>query len=58
MKDWIDYRSETLRCPYCNQEYDDALEIDEGVQDIECPNCGREFEIDKEVTAVYTTYKK
>ena len=58
MRDWVDFRSETLRCPYCETGIDDAWEIDEGdCQDYECPNCGEKFEFSKEVSAVYTTYK-
>ena len=58
MKDSVDYRIETLRCPYCHYEIDDACEIEEGeCQTMECPNCGKEFEFNKEISVVYTTFK-
>ena len=49
------YRADSLICPYCEYEQDDAWELHEGCGEIECQNCEREFIFEKEVTAVYST---
>jgi len=59
MRDWVDFESEILNCPYCGKEIGDAWEYgDDDEMIIECSNCEKEFEFSKESTALYTTYRK
>lgn len=58
MKDSVDFRSDTLECPYCGEEVYNAWEFYIGDNHLyECDYCKKDFEFDVEDSVVYTTYK-
>lgn len=52
------FREEEIRCPYCGKAVEDLYGGNEDNYEYKCEHCGKIFEISKEKTIVYTTYKK
>ncbi|UOF76768.1 rubrerythrin all-iron(iI) form [Caudoviricetes sp.] len=54
--DFDTLQTDQVICPHCGYEYSDSLDMDDGAHD--CPECGKKFQLTRQETTTYSTWKK
>ena len=58
MRDEYDHTStDEVVCPYCGYIHMDSFDFPDSFEDYACDNCGEKFDMQREYTVEYTTYK-